>query len=180
MHTIDAPREPNPAPALAEAQPWRHISPSYAWVLRFGLLVNAAFLTILPWIGVFSAGIQPQAWMGASSVALLLFYLILMLVWVPRRVRLTQYLLRPLDVHMRTGYWWRNTTSVAINRIQHLEITQGPVERALGLSTLVLYTAGGFQSDLKLPGLDTEVARQLKAELLHQVTQEEVASDTGQ
>jgi len=105
----------------------------------------------------------------------------MMFSWVPKRARNTRYLLRELDVHVQRGLWWRKTTSVGINRVQHLELTQGPLERMLGLSRLILYTAGGIQSDLVIPGLATKTAAQLKIQLLKAAGQfsEEDESDVG-
>lgn len=153
---------------------WLPVSPRYKTELRINLCIVALVL-MAPIIFIPELrGIPYGGW--ALSAAVLVF-LVLMLVWIPRRVGYTQYLRRALDMHMQTGYWWHTTTSVAINRIQHLELTQGPVERLLRLHTLVLYTAGGSQSDLKLPGLDSAVANALKEQLLRQVAEEETDSN---
>lgn len=169
-----------PATAPLALEEWQPISPRYATALRLHSLIYAAALLALPH---FFPTLPISVWWFTAATVLLFAFILLR--WVPRRVRFTRYLMRDLDMHMQTGYWWRNTTSVAINRIQHLEVTQGPLERMLRLSKLVLYTAGGSQSDLKLPGLDPDTAHRLKMQLLHQITQEEnsgeaAASDQSQ
>lgn len=177
METTDPLNRSDDEPTLLDAASWQHIDPRYRWVLRFGLAVRAGFLTLLPGFGIVVAQIPPGYWVAWLTGVIWLVAVLLMVVWVPRRVHFTQYLLRPLEMHMRTGYWWRVTTSVGINRIQHIELTQGPLERSLGLSTLVLYTAGGYQSDLKLPGLATADAHGLKTQLVHQLASED---ETGE
>lgn len=63
------------------------------------------------------------------------------------------YLLREHDISYRTGYIFRSTTTVPLVRIQHSEVTQGPLQRLFDLATVKIYTAGGQQSDLSVPGL---------------------------
>lgn len=170
------PVEGKDAPLQAE-EPWQAISQRYAWVLRFDLTVRAGMLAILPWLWVLLGKLPIGALIYGATGALLTLVVLAWIVWIPRRVALTRYLLRPLDVHMRTGYWWHTERSVAINRIQHLEVNQRPIERLLGLSTLALYTAGSHQSDLRVPGLPTLEAHRLKEHLLGKVAREEQADD---
>ena len=54
---------------------------------------------------------------------------------------------------MVRGLWWRRDITVPFGRVQHLDVTQGPLERLFGLGTLVLHTAGNHNSSVALPGL---------------------------
>lgn len=146
-------------------EPWQPVSPRYASQLRIYLLVYGLIFSVIPWFFRTVDG-AAREWVGPVSIAVALLFIALIIFWVPRRVRHTRYLLRTLDMHMQTGLLWRRTTSVAINRVQHMELSQGPLERSLGLSRLVLYTAGGMKSDLVLPGLPTDTAQRLKAKIL--------------
>lgn len=156
-----------------EQDAWQAVSPHYKTALRIRLLLVAAIVFALVLMANYFEPV-PARWV---SLPLVLCFAYFTLVWIPRRARFTRYLLRELDVHLQTGYWWRKTTSVAINRIQHLELTQGPIERWLTLNSLVLYTAGGSQSDLKLPGLDAAVAQHIKAQLLNQIAEEDIITE---
>ncbi|MFC4986560.1 PH domain-containing protein [Saliphagus infecundisoli] len=53
-------------------------------------------------------------------------------------------------------------TSVPFVRVQHVDTEFGPVERALGLSSVVVYTAGSRNADVTIPGLRPERARRLQ------------------
>ncbi len=44
-------------------------------------------------------------------------------------------------------------TSVPYVRVQHVDTTRGPVERAIGLASVVVYTAGTRGADITIPGL---------------------------
>lgn len=168
----DLPVQPDSLPSLNE-QPWQPISPRYRIVLRCRLLAMGLPLAFAPWFPVLVFKHPVALWSTAITILVLAVFALLLLVWVPRKVRRTNYLLRQLDLHLRTGYLWHKAVSVAINRIQHTEITQGPLERICGLSTLAVYTAGGYQSDLKIPGLEQDTAQRLKAYLTEQIIEEE-------
>ncbi len=52
-------------------------------------------------------------------------------------------------------------SSVPYVRVQHVDTQRGPVERLLGLSRVVVYTAGSRGADVSVPGLDAERAKEL-------------------
>ncbi|ELY53855.1 PH domain-containing protein [Natronococcus jeotgali] len=53
-------------------------------------------------------------------------------------------------------------TSVPFVRVQHVDTQFGPIERALGLSSVVVYTAGSRNADVRIPGLTPDRARSLQ------------------
>ncbi|MDO3386350.1 PH domain-containing protein [Gilvimarinus sp. SDUM040013] len=168
----DAPITTEQLPPL-QSEPWLPIDPSYKSVLRITVTLNL-LIPIVGCIVVLLLNIEPLLLIVKIVLALCVsLVLVLCGIWIPRRVKRTEYLLRELDVHKRTGYWWHATSSAGNNRIQHIEVTQGPLERLYGLSKLVLYTAGGGQSDIKIPGLPSETAHRLKNYLTERITAEE-------
>jgi membrane protein YdbS with pleckstrin-like domain len=80
------------------------------------------------------------------------------------------YVLREHDILYRTGIFFRSVTAVSFNRVQHCEINQGPLDRLFDLAELTVYTAGGSESDLNLPGLNPEVAHKIKEVILRKTT----------
>ncbi|ADV28711.1 membrane-flanked domain [Pseudoxanthomonas suwonensis 11-1] len=69
----------------------------------------------------------------------------------------------------RRGGWWRSETLVPVSRVQHLDLERGPLERRLGLATLVVHTAGTRMAAVKLPLLALEDAELLRDRLARQV-----------
>lgn len=63
-------------------------------------------------------------------------------------------------------------TLVPLKRVQHLDISQGPIERAFGVCRLVLHTAGTAHSQVVLPGLSRETAEAMRAEIRAHIRQE--------
>lgn len=68
-------------------------------------------------------------------------------------------------LQVRRGVLWRAVTHVPRSRVQHTDVSQGPLERRYGLGTLVVYTAGTDHARVALPGLAHEVATALRDEL---------------
>ena len=83
------------------------------------------------------------------------------------------YALRQHDIVFKTGIWFKSTTVVAFNRIQHVEIQQGPLDRLFSVSSLILYTAGGSASDLTIPGLHPDEASKLKDHVTRKSSRDE-------
>lgn len=63
------------------------------------------------------------------------------------------YLMRTHDISYKRGLIFHKRTTVPLVRIQHSEVSQGPLQRLFDLATVKIYTAGGQQSDLSIPGL---------------------------
>lgn len=73
-----------------------------------------------------------------------------------------------VDVRVMHGWWTRHVAVVLHSRIQHVDTRQGPLERALGLATVVVYTAGSVGAMVAIPGLaerDAELLRDRLAQL---------------
>jgi membrane protein YdbS with pleckstrin-like domain len=50
--------------------------------------------------------------------------------------------------------------------VQHIDVTQGPIDRRFGLSTLVIYTAGTDHAKVALDGLEHGRALAMREHLL--------------
>jgi len=114
----------------------------------FGLIITAA-LTVVD--------VNPRV--GALSILILL---VLSGVWVLLRYRVWVYQIRDDAIYLERGVVTHVRTLVPYVRIQHVDTSRGPVERALGLSTLVVYTAGSRGADVSIPGLRPHEASDLQ------------------
>jgi len=73
------------------------------------------------------------------------------------------FALREKDIHYKSGIVWKKTVSLPFNRIQHIEVESGPLERFFKLTTLKLFTAGGSSADMSIPALTFERSSTLRA-----------------
>ena len=69
-------------------------------------------------------------------------------------------------LEIRRGVWWRREIHVPRSRIQHTDVSQGPLERRFGLATLHVFTAGTENAEVTLGGLDLGTATAIRDHLL--------------
>jgi membrane protein YdbS with pleckstrin-like domain len=68
-------------------------------------------------------------------------------------------------LYLERGVVTRVETAVPYVRIQHVDTQRTPLDRLLGLSRVVVYTAGSRGADVLVPGLTPDRARTLRNEL---------------
>ncbi|MCL4410394.1 MAG: PH domain-containing protein [Firmicutes bacterium] len=161
---------------MTDTQSWQNVAKNYVWYLRFDKTVLIALLFVFVVVAWFIDAI-PQWVSYVGAAVLLVLWAILVFFWAPIRYRVTRYLLAEDRVHFQLGAWWWRETSVTHNRLQHIEIQQGPVERLLGISRLILYTAGGTGADLVIPGLPKDSSEAIRNQLLQEIAQEEISDE---
>lgn len=71
-----------------------------------------------------------------------------------------------LGLEFRRGVWWRKTTIIPRSRVQHTDVSQGPVMRRFGLGKLVIHTAGTRNAVVEIPGLALDEAERIRDRLL--------------
>jgi membrane protein YdbS with pleckstrin-like domain len=81
-----------------------------------------------------------------------------------RRVRAWRYAERAEDLIVKRGVMFRRTSVIPYGRMQYVEVTAGPFERAFGLATVQMHTAAAA-SDARIPGLPAEEAARLRDQL---------------
>ncbi|MGE3889006.1 MAG: PH domain-containing protein [Vicinamibacterales bacterium] len=136
-----------------------------------GRLTAVAFTgpSLIVLLIVLAAADDLPTW-GRVALGVLWLALIAGLVWHaerwPARVyACTRYALDADGLVIQRGVYWRSVTYVPRSRVQHTDVSQGPLERHYGLGTLVVYTAGTNHARVSLPGLAHEVAMALRDDL---------------
>ena len=81
--------------------------------------------------------------------------------------RLTERLLQVVR-----GWLFHVDTVVPLVRVQHIDVTRGPLEKMFGVATLVVHTAGTHNSIVTLPGLAPE-----RAAAIRDIIREHVRTD---
>jgi membrane protein YdbS with pleckstrin-like domain len=86
--------------------------------------------------------------------------------WPAIAHRHTSYRVDQQGIEIRRGVVWRKVINVPRSRVQHTDVSQGPLERRYGLGTLVVYTAGTDHARVALSGLDHNIALRIREHLL--------------
>ncbi|QLK26025.1 PH domain-containing protein [Natrinema zhouii] len=116
------------------------------------------------------AALLPAAAVIAVSLAIVRIYI----AW--QRYGVWRFDLRDDDLYIERGVFTRTKTVVPYVRVQHVDSRRSPLERTVGLATVVVYTAGSRSSDVAIPGLTPARAEELQ-ESLRQLAIESAGED---
>lgn len=145
-------------------QSWVRVSPQYAWV---DLALNLIWVAVLGAIYVFLIIVltgEPLWWLHlAAGIALVI--IVTSSVFAFRRVRAIGYQLRQDDFLFRRGILFERIIAVPYGRLQLVDVTRGPLLRALGLAKLKFITASAA-TGVQLPGLTLAEAETLRDRLV--------------
>ncbi len=130
------------------------LDPAYRKVLRIEAAIVAAPFLIGAAVLEFAQLTVP----GIFLVPILLIAGWFVLGMPGRRYRHKGYALGEDRLRVVRGLLFHRDTVVPFGRVQHLDVNQGPLERAHGLATLVVHTAGTHNASVGLPGLKREDA----------------------
>lgn len=80
---------------------------------------------------------------------------------------------RKHDVIYRSGAIAITTTIIPYNRVQHAALFEGWFARKFNLTAVEIYTAGGANSDIKIPGIEKQHAENIKQLLMGKILEEQ-------
>lgn len=128
---------------------------------------HAAFASL---IAAFAAAVflLPQmesAWPFIAT-AIAVIGLTLSWIWPPLYYRHLRYAVDETGIVIQRGVLWRSYIALPRVRIQHTDVSQGPLQRHYGVGTLKLYTAGSRYTKIELAGLAHAEAIALRDALL--------------
>lgn len=146
---------------------YKSLEKSYLKVFRISSVVITLLVSLPFTIG--SSVLFDFGWpMRALSMLIiwLLFYCLIH--WYSNHwYQAYKYKLSEAGLHIHNGVFWRQQNMVPRNRVQHIDITTGPLERKFDLSKLVVHTAGTRNATITLPGLLHQDATDLRQELIN-------------
>ena len=117
-------------------------------------------LSLRPWLAGLAAGgvgVAYGAWLGY------------------KRHQRTRWKLDDDGFALQRGRWWQTESRVPASRVQHLDLKRGPLQRWLGLATLVIHTAGTRMQAVSVAGLRLEDAEHLRDHLARQLDHDDDA-----
>lgn len=107
---------------------------------------------------VFSIGVPVVVGVAAVVVVLGLVHAVL-------RYRVWRFDVQDDALYLERGVVTRVESSLPYVRVQHVDTQRGAIERAIGLASIVVYTAGSRGADVRIPGLRPERAREIRERL---------------
>ena len=144
------------------SETWARVSPKLITARRLVLAI-----ALVPVVGIIVAitWVSPAPdWVPGlvAAIGLVIF------VWawwlIGRRVRSYGYSEREDDLLVTSGILFRRLVIVPYGRMQLVDVTSGPIDRSLGITTVQLHTAAAT-SDAAIPGLPPDEASALRDRL---------------
>ena len=148
--------------AFTSTDPWVPVSPRLVTARRITL--GLAYVLVVAGIIVLFLlpDVPPALRWVAIGAAIVVF---LWLWWlIGRRVRSFAYCEREHDLLVTSGILFRRTVIVPYGRMQLVDVTAGPIDRWLGITTVQLHTAAAT-TDATIPGLEPDVAAAVRDRL---------------
>lgn len=158
--------EPPPAAAVDALEPWpdtvdwRPVSPKLITVELISRAISVA--VVLAGLGV--GWVLQGHWLWRAGMVAVVVYAVWRSFVTVRAVRAWGYAERDQDLLVRHGLLIRRLSIVPYARMQYVDVTAGPLERAFGLATVQLHTAAAA-SDARVPGLPPAEAARLRDRL---------------
>ena len=133
----------------------------FAGVVASGALLALTLGWVLDWFPSWLDALLAAAWLALAAGLGWLAH-----AWPPLEYRHTRWRVSALGLDIWSGVVWRSVVSVPRSRVQHIDVTQGPLQRRFGLATLSLHTAGTEHAKVTLSGLEHATALRVRDDLL--------------
>ncbi len=144
------------------------LDPRYVSAERLSGWIFLGVVTMMCLFGVFlflliSRWAFPVKMLITGGTVSALFLLLLYIHFWPRLdYRNRFYLLNAQYFEIRQGVIWKQWITVPLNRMQHVDVDEGPIERMFRLAHLVIHTAGTVNASVVLKGLNMKTAVALR------------------
>jgi uncharacterized protein len=157
---VTEPSAPDALTPWPDTVDWRPVSPK---------LITVELIARVVWVVVLIAGLGigwyfAPHWAWGAGMAAVVVYAIWRSIITVRAVHAWGYAERDQDLLVKHGLLIRRLSIVPYARMQFVDVTAGPLERAFGLATVQLHTASAA-SDAKVPGLPPAEASRLRDRL---------------
>jgi membrane protein YdbS with pleckstrin-like domain len=144
-------------------EPLQNVDPATISVWRIEGFITAVVLAIGGLVPIAPTSFTIAMLVAACIAAV---GIVIALVWPKARYKRLRYGLDPFGLILQQGVLWRTQIALPRTRIQHSDVSQGPLQRRYGIATLKLYTAGSRYTKVELEGLQHAEAIALRDSLL--------------
>jgi len=140
---------------------WTRVSPKLATLRRLNASIVAGLAAI---VALLALGLTLGWLYGVLAVVVIALALAWAWILIGRNQRSWRYAEREDELLVSHGIMFRELVVVPYGRMQFVDVTAGPLERAYGIATVELHTATPA-TDAKIPGLHPDEAGRLRDRL---------------
>lgn len=159
----------------------RRLHPAWITNARLRGLISSAILIALLGAVAVAVGFSFGHWLAVAVgwIGLALLLLARALFWPPLAWRHYAYSVAPRGLRIRRGVLVRSALSVPKTRVQHTDVSQGPIQRHFGIASLTVHTAGTQYAAVSLPGLPYGTALAIRDYLIDELSDDEGEDGDG-
>ena len=140
--------------------PMLAVEPAYKNVIRVRLLT--LWVPLVIGAVILDQVISETMFFGLPSTLVPLLGLISVVVAPQRIYRHLGYRLTDRLLQIVRGWVFHTDTIVPFVRVQHIDVTRGPIDKLFGTASLVVHTAGTHNSIVTVPGLAPQTAADIR------------------
>ena len=164
------------APLDAPADPvinFNRLAPQYIAIDRLVGFIISAFVSVAVLAGVviswFVLGFGWIWYLIAGAALLFIVFLFwIAYVWPVWEYETTSWRLGENGLEIHRGVFWKHRISIPVARVQHADVSQGPLQRRYELGKLTVHTAGTHNASIELTGISHQQAIELRDEIVNQ------------
>ena len=152
---------------------WQQLDPNSVTANRIVNIIGFAVVLVASVIGALAAlftGI-PTPWHWLLPVVLVVANLLLLwlaIFWPAIEHRHVKWSAGPVGLEIVRGVFWKHRIAVPWARVQHADVSQGPLARQFSIGNLTIHTAGTKHASIDIEGLNHAVAIELRDEVIRQ------------
>lgn len=149
------------------------LDPRNVQLERIGSLIFSTVVLVASLVGLgiiwFNIGFN-MVWYGIAIGATLLNVLSFLMAyfWPPAVFRHASWRLDAEGLEIRRGVLFRHQITIPLGRVQHADVSQGPLQRLHEIGTLTVHTAGTQNASIVLEGLTHSIAISLRDQIVRQ------------
>jgi len=152
---------------------WQQLDPASVTASRivngiaFAVFLVASVIGSL--VAIFTGLSAPWPWLlPVILVVANLFLLWLAIFWPAIEHRHVRWSVGPVGVEIKRGVFWKHQIAIPWARVQHADVSQGPLARQFSIGNLTIHTAGTKHASIDIEGLNHAVAIGLRDEVIRQ------------
>ena len=152
---------------------WQQLDPSSVTASRIVNCIAFAVCLVASVIGALAAFFTglPAPWPWLLPVILVVANLLLLwlaVFWPAIEHRHVKWSVGPVGVQIKKGVFWKHQIAIPWARVQHADVSQGPLARQFSIGNLTIHTAGTKHASINIEGLNHAVAIELRDEVIRQ------------
>ena len=114
------------------------------WLAILGISFLASYVLVFFILSIFYAVYQEKAILIAFLIISIIEIplAVILYIWIPYYFKSIKYMVSDDFVRIQQGVFWKSLSTIPYEKVQNVDMSQGPIERKFGLGRVLLHTAG--------------------------------------